>query len=152
MSEMLATLNDKELAAFSQLNEMTIDDLADLPSMQPFPNGAHSVTVKFEAKVVNDKPAIIMHATYVDPAQLDEGEEATAKTGDQYDFMYGLTSDYGQGALKELLKVVREKTGITEVLPALEAVQDAGALIITKKRMDKKNDVMRCNIEKFELF
>lgn len=151
MSELLAGLNEKEAALFAQLGEMTIDDLEDLPSSEPFPNGAHSVTIKFECKSVNDKPAIILHATYVDPLQLDEGEEPTAKSGDQYDFMYGLTTEYGQGALKELLKVVREKTGINDVLPALEAVQDSAALLVTKKRMDKKNDVMRCNIVSMQL-
>lgn len=145
MSELFAGVDEKTLAAFQSLNEMSIDDLEDLPSFEPFPNGAHSVTIKFEPRVIGENPCIIMHATYVEAAQLDEGEEATTKPGDVYDFMYGLQSDFGQGALKEVLKVVREKTGITEVIPALEAVQDSAALIVTKKRQDKKG-TMRSNL------
>ena len=151
MSDLLNGLNEQEAALFGSFADMSIDDLEDLPGFDPYPNGAHLVTIKFETKVINDKPAVILGTTYVEVGELEDPEAKPPKAGDTYDFMFGLASEYGQGSLKAVLKPLAEATGKTSPLEIMEAVNGAAALIVTKQRHDKSADVMRCNLKSLVL-
>lgn len=144
-------LNEQEQALFDAFNNTSVEDLEDLPSFDPYPNGAHLVTIEFERKVVNDKPAVILKTTMVETQQLEDPAATAPNAGDTYDFMFGLSNEYGEGSLKNILAPMAEATGITSNGELLDHVKGFQALIATKQRMDKKNDVMRCNITSIQL-
>ena len=144
-------MNEKELALFNSFDTTDVSDLEDLPSFDPYPNGAHLVTIEFERRVVNDNPAIILKTVMVETQQLEDEAGTPSKAGDTYDFMYSIGNEYGEGSLKKLLAPLAEATGITNNGQLLDHVKGFQALIATKQRMDKKNDVMRCNVTSITL-
>lgn len=147
----MSDLNEQQAAMFDAFDNMEVNDLEDLPSFDPYPNGAHLVTIEFERKIVNDKPAVILHTTIIETQQLDDETVTPPKAGDTYDFMFGISNEYGEGSLKNILAPLAEQTGITNNGQLLDHCKGMQALIATKQRMDKKNDVMRCNLTAIQL-
>lgn len=145
------SMTEQELAMFESFNTTDVADLEDLPSFDPYPNGAHLVSIEFERKVINGKPAVILKTEIIETQQLEDDTQAPAKVGDKYDFMYGISNEYGEGSLKNILAPLAEQTGITNNGALLDRVSGFQALIATKQRMDKKNDVLRCNITSIQL-
>lgn len=148
---MATELNEQELALFSSFETTDVADLEDLPSFDPYPNGAHLVTIEFEKKVINSNPAIILKTAMVETQQLEAETATPPQAGDTYDFMFGISSEYGEGSLKNILAPLAEATGITNNGALLDHVKGMQALIATKQRYDKKNDVMRCSITSIQL-
>lgn len=147
----MSGLNEQEAALFAAFDNNNVADLEDLPSFEPYPNGAHLVTIEFERKVVNDNPAIILKTEMVETQQLEDEAAVAPKPGDKYDFMFSISNEFGEGSLKNILAPLAEQTGITNNGQLLDHVKGMQALITTKQRMDKKNDVMRCNITTIQL-
>lgn len=148
---MATDLNEQELALFSSFETTDVTDLEDLPSFDPYPNGAHLVTIEFDRKVINGNPAVILKTMLVETQQMEDESAAQPKVGDSYDFMFAISSEYGEGSLKNILAPLAEATGITNNGALLEHVKGMQALIATKQRFDKKNDVIRCNITSIQL-
>lgn len=142
---------EAESELFEQFDSMNVADLEDLPSFDPYPNGAHLVTIEFERKVVNDKPAVILKTTIIESQQLEDPSAAAPVAGDSYDFMYNIGNEFGAGSLKALLAPLSAQTGIAGNGALLDHCKGMQALIATKQRMDKKNDVMRCNVTSMQL-
>lgn len=120
--------------------DSTLDDLADMPSITPFPNGAHKVKLTF--KIDDKKLSIQMAMEYIETLELSDPTSVAPAPGDKNTIFFnlkkkdGAANEYAQGALKEVLKVLAPVfPGSTrETLTAAEGVEVA---VVTKVRVGK---------------
>ena len=153
-------LSDEDMQLFGNFDEWDVTDLEELPSFDPWPNGAHVATIEFNKTIFenSDKqkvPAIRMVLTYVSTEQLEDAAAAEEvklpNAEDTYSFLYQIQNEFGQGALRKLLEPLAEATGITKTTELMEHVRGFTVLVVTKQRYDKKNDVQRMNITDIQL-
>lgn len=101
------------------LLDSTLDDLADLPSNEPFPAGAHAATMLLSLpKVEAGKPAksmVICKFIYKEALELSNPQTDVAPNpGDESTLFFnlkkkdGTANTYGQGQLKMCLAVLKE--------------------------------------------
>lgn len=126
-------------ALLDSLLDGTLDDLQDLPSNAPFAPGAHVVTIKFEAKTVNEKLAVELECTMVETQELSNPEDTPPKAGDKANVLFMMGNELGEGNLKKVLAPLAEATGTTgqSKRAVFEAVNGMTALVVTTKRSNK---------------
>ena len=120
--------------------DMTLEDLNDMPSITPFPNGAHKVKLGF--KIDDKKVAVQMTMTYIEALELADPTSVSPAPEDKNTIFFnlkkkdGTANDYAQGALKEVLKVLAPvfPGNTRETLTAAEGVEVA---VVTKVRVGK---------------
>jgi hypothetical protein len=130
--------------------DSTLDDLADMPSIVPFPNGVHKVKLTF--KIDDKKVAVQMGLEYIEVLELADPTSTAPAPGDKNSIYFGLkkkdgtSNDYAQGALKEIVKVLSAAfPGTTrETLTAAEGVE---VIASTKVRLGKGEYEGKDNIE-----
>jgi hypothetical protein len=137
-------LNPLKVIAMSldNLLDATLDDLADTPSIQLFPNGAHKVKVNF--KIDKEKSSVQMTLTYVELEELADPTSIAPTPGDKNIVFFnlkkkdGTANEYSQGALKEigqaLVSLSEPGSTTSEVLAAAE---NAEVMVVTKIRVSK---------------
>jgi len=145
-------------SALDSLLDSTLDDLADLPTFQPYPAGAHRCTIEFEEKVINRKPAVELKLIGISTEELaDPAEDKPIEPKQETQVLYILTKEDGsvnevsQGKLKEVLKPLGEATGATSIRAIMAASKGMEVLAITKKRHNKTNDTYNTDIVKLEV-
>ena len=120
--------------------DSTLDDLADAPSIQLFPNGAHKVTVEF--KIDDTKATVQLHMTYVEVLELADPTAHAPSPGDKNVVFYnlkkkdGTANEYAQGALKAILTSLKSLGGSTSK-EVMEAAKGAELAVVTKIRLGK---------------
>lgn len=128
----------------------TLDDLADMPSITPFPNGVHKLKLSF--KIDDKKVAVQMGIEYIELVELADPTSVAPAPGDKNSIYFGLkkkdgsANDYAQGALKEIVAVLAAAfPGTTrETLTAAEGVE---VIASTKIRLGKGEHEGKDNIE-----
>ena len=140
------------LDSFDSILDSTLDDLADMPSIQLFPNGAHKVTVEF---IVNrEKKSIMVAMVYVDVLELADPTATAPAPGDKNSVFINLlnkdgkTNEYAQGALKLMLQALKaggvEGASNTEIMDNAKGTEVA---VVTKIRVGKGDYVGRDNLD-----
>lgn len=131
--------------------DQTLDDLADMPSISLFPNGAHKVTMEFKVDPV--KASVMATMTYIEPLELSDPTSGTPAAGDKNSVFFnlkkkdGTPNTYAQGALKELLKPLQATFGGATTTEILEASKGAEVAVVTKIRVGKGEYEGRDNID-----
>lgn len=121
--------------------DSTLDDLADMPSITPFPNGAHRV--KLEFKVDDKKVSVQVGMTYIECVELAEPTAVSPAPGDKNTVFFnlkkkdGAANEYAQGALKELTKVLQPVFGGSSVRETLKNAAGVEVVAVTKIRVGK---------------
>lgn len=121
--------------------DATLDDLADMPSIVLFPNGAHKV--KFESKIDAKNSSVQITLTYIEPLELADPTSAAPAAGDKNSvFFYlktkeGKANEYAQGALKNIVKVLQPALGGDTTTEVLSNAQNAEVAVVTKIRVGK---------------
>lgn len=140
------------MSSFDNILDATLDDLADMPSISLYPNGAHKATVEF--KVDSEKSSVQCAMTYVDCLELADPTAKAPAPGDKNSvFFYlknkdGKANEYAQGALKNLLTSL--KAGGCEGSTSKEIMESAKGMevaIVTKIRLGKGEYVGRDNLD-----
>ena len=127
--------------SLDNLLDATLDDLADIPSIQIFPAGAHKVTIGF--KIDDKKSAVQVGFTYIEPLELSDptanAPEAGAKNGLYIGLKKkdGTANEYGQGTLKLIASAMKERFPGNSTREVLEAAEGAEVAIVTKIRYGK---------------
>ena len=121
----------------TNLLDYNLDDLADLPEFKPFPNGAHTARIKFEEKEINGNPAIELSLTGVSTEELADPNDTPIKPGDTASVLFMLNNEFGQGALKAVLKPLGNHFGIANLRQIMEAANGTECLVVTKQRQNK---------------
>ena len=121
--------------------DATLDDLADMPSISLFPNGAHKV--KLEFKIDTKKVSVQMTMIYVEPLELADPTQTAPAAGDKNTVFFNLkkkdggANEYAQGALKEIVKPLQAQFGGSTTSEVLDAAKDAEVAVVTKIRVGK---------------
>jgi len=145
-------------ADLDSLLDGTLDDLADLPTFNPYPAGAHRAFVYFEEKVINKKPAVELKLVGIATEELaDATEDKPIEPKQETQVLYILKKDDGtvnevsQGKLKEVLAPLGAATGETGLRKIMLAASGMEVLAITKKRLNKQSDTYNTDIVKLEV-
>ena len=138
-------------SSLDNILDATLDDLADMPSIQLFPNGAHKV--RLESKVNKEKVSVQLTLHYIEPQELADPTSIAPATGDKNTVFYnlkkkdGTANEYAQGALKELIKVLQGTFGGSSTSEVLENAKDAEVAVVTKIRLGKGDYEGRDNLD-----
>ena len=120
--------------------DSTLDDLADMPAFVVPPAGAYNITfAETSVKKINDKPAVEFKLRFDATVELNDANDTPVADGTENNVTYFLDSEFGQGALKEVLKAMLEVTGGGSLREQIAALKGAQALAITSVRKDKKD-------------
>lgn len=139
------------MSSLDSILDQTLDDLADMPSIQLFPNGAHKVNIEF--KIDSEKDSVQMAMTYVEPMELADPTSHAPAPGDKNSvFFYlkkkdGKPNEYAQGALKNILMALKEHFPGSNSKEIMESAKNAEVVIVTKIRVGKGEYEGRDNID-----
>jgi len=128
-------------SSLDNILDATLDDLADMPSISLFPNGAHKVRLEF--KIDTKKVSVQMTMHYIEPLELaDPTSTAPAKDDKNTVFFNlkkkdGTANEYAQGALKEVVKPLQASLGGATTAEVLENAKNAEVAVVTKIRVGK---------------
>lgn len=134
------------------LLDTKLDDLEDLPSYGVYPNGAHQVTISFEAKKVNDHPCVELQMVAISTLELsDPATDTPLKAGSAGSVLYMLDNEIGTGKLKELMQPLKEFLNTSSIRETMEAAKSLDVIVVTKIRMNKEktqsyNDVVKLSV------
>ena len=131
--------------------DATLDDLADMPSIVPFPDGAHKVTLNF--KFDDKKAAVILTCTYVEALEIPDTEAEIPEVGDKNTVYFGLknkdgkANEYAQGALKNILNSLKETYPGNSMKEIMQSAEGAEVAVVTKIRYGKGEYEGKDNID-----
>ncbi len=120
------------------LLDSSIDDLADLPEFQVYPNGVHKVIVNFEQKVVNKHPCVELKMAAVETIELaDPTKDAPLLPGTESTVLFMLDNEFGQAKFKAVIKAFATYCGTTSIKDTIEAAQGMEVDVVCKVRQNK---------------
>lgn len=144
----MANANDQQI--LNSLLDATLDDLADLPSLEAWPTGAYNVRLNADLKVINDKAAVEIKLELLNVEEIPEIKEDdfVPSEKDRTSILFVTGNEIGDGKLKEFLKATEQYTGDGNLRERIENMKNLEVVVVLKRRYDKKNDVNRNEIVK----
>lgn len=146
-------LKDATVTNTVALLDANLDDMNDLPSWKVFPAGVYLVKpeVTIESKknktTKKDETQITIGATLIEIRELDDPSTPDDKkpvVGDVTSARFTWENEFGQGALKEILKPIAAATGKTKAMELLEILgaQDSILMVmgVRTKSVEGKPD------------
>lgn len=122
------------------LLDSTLDDLADLPAFRPFVPGAHRVALSLEVKEVSSKLCVEAKFKLLETLEQSDPTEAPMEPGTEGNILLQLNNPFGQGKLKEILKVIAGHFGPATNKKLIEQTKNLEVLAVTKIRKSKTTD------------
>jgi len=132
--------------------DMTLDDLEDLPTFEPFNAGAHKVLMTLSLKDINGKESVEAAFKLVETLELadatkDEPQEAGAETS----VLCQLDNEWGRGTLKLLATPVGVALGITSIREVIEECNEFECVIISYVQTSKTDHVRRTKVKEISV-
>lgn len=122
--------------------DSTLDDLADLPSFQPYAAGAHKVLVTMESAEISakmKKPCVETSFKYVECLELANPQDEEPKAGDEANTLSFLDNEFGQGAFKAMATPLAEALGCSSLRDVIDQCKGIEVVILTSIQTDKKD-------------
>ena len=118
--------------------DSSIDDLADLPEFQVFPNGVHRVIINWESKEVNKHPCMELKMKAVETVELaNPAADSPLSAGTESSVLFMLDNEFGQGKFKGIIKQLAQATGSSKISEAVEASNGMEVQVVCKVRQNK---------------
>ena len=139
-----------ELANFdAQFEELSLDDIPDLPEFGAWPAGTYIATAKMNRKIVKMKdgetPCVELSLKMV-AVQATESETVPVE-GSETSMLYNLQNKYGLGNFKKVAKSVVDYFGCAAGIGAVvNEVQDVPCVVTLSAKKDK-SDTLRNNVQ-----
>ena len=127
------------MSELDNLLDLTLDDLDDLPSFEPYPAGAHKLLATFEPKKIGEKDAIELSFKYVELLELANPEDKTPKEGDTCNTMFLIGNEFGLGNLKKCATPFADMVGSNNLRAIIDGVKDVECAVVTSIRVDKND-------------
>ena len=123
--------------------DMTLDDLEDLPTFEPYPAGVHRCLVNMEEKIINENKSIEISLKLVETLELAEPtkDEAPAE-GSTTSVLCGLGNEWGRGELKKIATPIGVALGTSSIREVIEQCNDVECLVVTYKQQDKNDKTL----------
>jgi hypothetical protein len=125
--------------AMSNLLDLELDDLADLPAFEIFRPGAHRVAISFAEKKIGEHPAVELKLRLIETLELSNSADTPNEPGTETSVAFMLDNEYGVGNFKEILKPLSAATGASKPRAIMEAAKDMVVAIVTTVRPDKND-------------
>ena len=122
--------------------DSTLDDLADLPSFEPYPAGAHRVLLTLESESISEKmkkPCVEASFKYIECMELSNPQDTEPKEGDEANTLSFLDNEFGQGAFKAMATPLAAALGVSSLREVIENCKDFEVVILTSVQTDKKD-------------
>lgn len=120
--------------------DMTLDDLEDLPTFEPYPAGAHKVLVSMELKTINDKKNVEVLLKLVETMELAEATKDVAlEAGAETSLLCGLGNEWGRGEFKNIATPIGTALGISNNRELIAACNDIECIVVTYLQQDKND-------------
>lgn len=139
------------MSALDNILDATLDDLADMPSIVPFPNGAHKVTLNFT--VDEKKVAVLVKMTYVEALEIPDTDAVIPSVGDKNTVYLGLKTkegkgnEYAQGTLKMILNALKDTFPGSTSKEIMASAEGAEVAVVTKVKIGKGEYEGKDNVE-----
>lgn len=117
--------------------DVSLDDIADLPEFLVLPAGAYRATINFEAKKINEHPAVEAKLTVLEVLELAAPDATPPEAGAESSVAYMMDNEFGQGNFKKLVKPLCEQHGLTNLSQVIAASQGMEVVVVTKQRKNK---------------
>lgn len=121
--------------------DATLDDLADLPSYEPFPAGHHRVKVTLESEKISERmkaPYVEMVLEAVETIELvDADASKPTNPGDKCSTLFNLGNEFGLGNLKKCCKPLAAALGTESIRECVEQCNDIECEVITSISIGK---------------
>jgi hypothetical protein len=130
--------------------DMTLDDLADVPSYEPFPNGAYRVTCKLTQKEVGNHPCFEAMFAVVEVHELSNPEEDSAPApGSEASVLYMMDNEFGQSNFKKFASPLAKVLGTRTLKELQEKLAEGYEFdIVTGLRKAKTGDKVYMEVKK----
>ena len=130
--------------------DSSIDDLADLPEFGIYPSGVHRVIINWESKEVNKHPSMEMKMKLIETVELaNPAEDQPVAAGTESSSLFMLDNEFGQGAFKQIMKVLAGACGTNKISETVDASQGMEVQVVVAVKPDKKDPTtMRMNVRK----
>ena len=130
--------------------DMTLDDLEDMPTFEPYPAGVHRALMTLEQKVVNDVQSVEAKFKLMETIELAEPLKDGVKPleeGAETSVLCQLNNEWGRGTLKMLATPVGQMLGLASIREVIEECNDIEVIIISMVQVSKKDGVARTKIK-----
>lgn len=133
------------------LLDQSIDELADLEGFEPLPAGTHRVSINWDTKEINDKPAVTLSMKLLECIECSDSRQEPPEPGKTSDIAYLLKKDDGednkisQGQLKEVLLALQPYVGGDLSREIMENSDGAEVIVTLKVRPSKKDPDQKFN-------
>lgn len=118
--------------------DVSLDDIADLPEFLVLPAGAYRATINFEAKKINEHPAVEAKLKVLEVLELAAPDATPPESGAESSVAYMMDNEFGQGNFKKLVKPLCEHHGLTNLSQVIAASQGMEVVVVTKQRQNKE--------------
>lgn len=125
-----------------------LDDLADLPEFGTYPAGSHKVIINWEKKTVNNHPSVELKMKAVETLELANPTDAPLVPNAEGSVLFMLDNEFGQGALKALLKPLAVETGEGSLSGIMNASNGMEVTVVTNIRQNKDKTQSYTNVKK----
>lgn len=140
--------NSTNSSALDALLDMQLDDMKDLPEFKVLNAGAHKVTIDFEVKDINKHPAVEVKVKLVETLELADPSQTPDEVGTESSMACMMDNEFGQGALKAILKPLCEHFGTQKFGEIREQAKGMEVVVVTKQRQNKEKTATYLSIEK----
>lgn len=135
----------------TDLLDMTLDDIDDLPEFTILPAGVHRCYLSLAIKDINGNQCIEAELKLIEHLEL-AGADEELKEGSLSSTIYMLNNEFGLMKFKKMVKPIAENLGVTRLSDVVEQAKDIEVVIVTSQRKDKKDpDKVYLNIKTLEV-
>lgn len=132
----------------AQFEQLSLDDIPDLPEFGAWPAGTYIATAKLARKIVKmkgeDTPCVEL-TLKLNAVQATESETVPAE-GSESSILYNLQNEFGMGSFKKVAKEVAAYFGCPAAIgPVVDAVQDIPCVVTLSAKTDKSG-TLRNNV------
>lgn len=132
----------------NDLLDANLDDLADLPEFGTYPAGTHKVIINWSSKKINDNNAVELAMKAVETIELANPADTPLAPGAEGSVLFMLNNEFGQGALKALMKVLAPVVGQGTISGIMEASNGMEVVVVTKVRQNKDKTQSYTDVKK----
>jgi len=130
-----------------QVNDLldgTLDDIADLPSFEPFPSGAYRVLASFAVKPIKGHGLCPeLSFKLLECLQLAETSDVPPNEGSEASTLYMLDNEVGAGKFKKIAAKFVDFAGSRKNRDIIDAVKDVECVLLSSVTIDKNDSTRR---------
>lgn len=128
------------------LDNLSIDDIEDLPEFGAWPAGSYTALATMERKTVANHPCVELSLKLQNAEALNNPAEEAPREGSETSILFMLDNEFGLGSFKKVAKIARDYFGCGSGINDIVANVNAATVVITLTAKNDKNGTLRNNV------